>query len=500
MTTAFIVDGNGGEFRKSFHGTAKGFAMLVSDPFEFNLQPMMINTRNPNGSAVPGGPLPKGSRAPSNAEYSGLLECPCTDRKPKVVTKHNVVESGVCASKVGTAADCFKAVAALGLTPIQTNSSVASAAAPAGCSVTATQTGFDAVFNSAPSVTPCGNATGPRRALGANSAAGVEVSVDLNQGTNCTPATSDLAGGWDFPGSKQFPGKYAVGFTQINATFYSVKISQGICGDPGCVGRLDGSTFTMVQGFPKALAATVAPDWGSMTFTNGATWDRQPACTGLATITAKGPSAAWFGAGFGGSTMKDTYTIIIDGDGVVTERQLGDHDPGIALARSVTVTKSVVADGVRTVTVTRTLAGLSPQHFSFDPTADAVPFVGAVGSGPTFAYHHARGSALMMLVEVGGPMCVCEGGASGSIDGVAFNNHCVQQPLSDLLALKNDICFIETYEGGLKCCSHKSILLDSDQTIPPAIDTFQMKFSKPIAACSCTPPPGPAPHSASSAA
>ena len=65
---------------------------------------------------------------------------------------------------------------------------------------------------------------------------------------------------------------------------------------------------------------------------------------------------------------------------------------------------------------------------------------------------------------------------SGSIDGVSFGNHCAERPTSDLLALKNDICFIETYGGGLKCCSHKSILLDSNQTVPPAVDTFNMKF------------------------
>ena len=49
-----------------------------------------------------------------------------------------------------------------------------------------------------------------------------------------------------------------------------------------------------------------------------------------------------------------------------------------------------------------------------------------------------------MLVEAGSPLCVCTGGASGSIDGVQFSNHCQQQPTSDLLALKNDVCYIET--------------------------------------------------------
>eukprot|EP00657_Telonema_sp_P-1_P008091 TRINITY_DN28670_c0_g1_i1.p1 TRINITY_DN28670_c0_g1~~TRINITY_DN28670_c0_g1_i1.p1 ORF type:complete len:187 (-),score=52.90 TRINITY_DN28670_c0_g1_i1:77-637(-) len=81
-----------------------------------------------------------------------------------------------------------------------------------------------------------------------------------------------------------------------------------------------------------------------------------------------------------------------------------------------------------------------------------------------------------MLVQVSSPMCVCAGGSSGSIDGVAFNNRCASRPTSDLLYLKNDVCFIETYGGGLKCCAHKSILLDSAQEVPSAVDTYRMKF------------------------
>ena len=88
----------------------------------------------------------------------------------------------------------------------------------------------------------------------------------------------------------------------------------------------------------------------------------------------------------------------------------------------------------------------------------------------------ARGSSQLMLVEAGAPMCVCAGSVSGSIDGIAFTTQCQPRPRSDLLALDNDICNLQTYEGGLKCCSHKSILLDLNQTIPPAVDTYRMKF------------------------
>ena len=43
-------------------------------------------------------------------------------------------------------------------------------------------------------------------------------------------------------------------------------------------------------------------------------------------------------------------------------------------------------------------------------------------------------------------------------------------------AAGNDVCDVLTYEGGLKCCTHGSILLDSNQTVPPQRDVYKMKF------------------------
>ena len=48
---AFIVDGNGGEYKKSRHGTPTGFGILVQSPRKFSIQPMNINTRDPNNTA-----------------------------------------------------------------------------------------------------------------------------------------------------------------------------------------------------------------------------------------------------------------------------------------------------------------------------------------------------------------------------------------------------------------------------------------------------------------
>ena len=42
---------------------------------------MQINTLNPDGSGMRGGPLPRSSAAPPGAAYSGILECPCSTRR-----------------------------------------------------------------------------------------------------------------------------------------------------------------------------------------------------------------------------------------------------------------------------------------------------------------------------------------------------------------------------------------------------------------------------------
>ena len=76
---AFIVDGNGGEYKKSRHGTAAPWGVLVHSPSVFTVQPMMINTRDPAAAASypfnTKGPstdpawLPAEAASPPNATY-----------------------------------------------------------------------------------------------------------------------------------------------------------------------------------------------------------------------------------------------------------------------------------------------------------------------------------------------------------------------------------------------------------------------------------------------
>eukprot|EP00091_Calanus_sinicus_P006606 TRINITY_DN17302_c0_g1_i2.p1 TRINITY_DN17302_c0_g1~~TRINITY_DN17302_c0_g1_i2.p1 ORF type:complete len:147 (-),score=29.71 TRINITY_DN17302_c0_g1_i2:168-608(-) len=89
---------------------------------------------------------------------------------------------------------------------------------------------------------------------------------------------------------------------------------------------------------------------------------------GKATITLSGPNGKWFSVGLGSPhfVMSDKpYTIVVDGTGNVSERKLGDHDPGTVLASSLTVTSNSVKDGVRKVVMTRKFAGKTPDHYTF---------------------------------------------------------------------------------------------------------------------------------------
>ena len=89
-TNAGLHEGNGGEYRKSFHGFASPVAYLVDSPTSVHVLPMQIDTWNRDAMNVTGSKFvpylqPKHSLAPQgpDAMYSGLLECPLTDKVVK---------------------------------------------------------------------------------------------------------------------------------------------------------------------------------------------------------------------------------------------------------------------------------------------------------------------------------------------------------------------------------------------------------------------------------
>lgn len=58
--------------------------------------------------------------------------------------------------------------------------------------------------------------------------------------------------------------------------------------------------------------------------------------SGRVTISLQGPAAVWLGVAFNATSMAQLpYAIIVDGNGAVTERTLGDHDAGTLLSPQV---------------------------------------------------------------------------------------------------------------------------------------------------------------------
>ena len=328
-SSAFITSGNGGEYRKTAHRFAPGYAVVLDSPTALQDSPMQIDTWNRDEMDISGatppkfvpGPLPAGSQAPKlNPEYSGLLECPMTTRIEKVVDgSYAVVSDGACSEPITTKWECFNAAAkTMGGSGLKfVNKTGTDTSKPVGCSATSTGSALEAevFFNTL-----------------------TESSTRCAAGVTAVLATAELLG---------------------------------------------------------SLAVSVWLNPANQT----------------ATIRLAGPADVWFGVGFNASAMKDQpWAITVEGSGKVSERRLADQGGGSTtstLAPSVTVASNTVAGNTRTVVVTRSLKG---PYYNFTATSAAAttPFIGAVGSGPAFAYHKNKGlGSLSFLPVQSAGACVC---------------------------------------------------------------------------------------------
>jgi len=139
LSFLFFSEANGGEFRQSFHGYPRNYAQLIRSPRFFNIQPMQIDTRNRNPKYINqtkfvAGILPKESAAPPNACYSGLLECPCTDRIHKeIIHSYGVSLSDMCHTPILNDSICLNMSNTFGGYYNQTISRVNNPEMPYGC-------------------------------------------------------------------------------------------------------------------------------------------------------------------------------------------------------------------------------------------------------------------------------------------------------------------------------------------------------------------------------
>ena len=173
----------------------------------------------------------------------------------------------------------------------------------------------------------------------------------------------------------------------------------------------------------------------------------------------------------------EPYALIILGNGTVTERKLGNHVAGSILKSSVKVLSNTVMNHRRTVVLTRALVGITSDHFTFSTSQGTIPFINAVGKTANFGPHRDRAPASLTLLSKDDISCLCAG-AQGTIDGYPLNANCLAEPISDLLSTNNPTCQVSSYVGGLACCRHGTILLDTDQedTRPKHVDSVFFRF------------------------
>jgi hypothetical protein len=117
------------------------------------------------------------------------------------------------------------------------------------------------------------------------------------------------------------------------------------------------------------------------------------------------------------------------------------------------------------VKLSRALAGVTAEHYSFDLRGSTLLFINARGAGRYTAWPNPGDVASKLtLLRADGPTCACDLGITGTLGGLPLHKSCPPPPLSDLALQHNPTCSIETYLGGLSCARHLEFLLDKNQS------------------------------------
>ena len=116
-------------------------------------------------------------------------------------------------------------------------------------------------------------------------------------------------------------------------------------------------------------------------------------------IEFSGPSSGYYAVGFGATSMTNAYTIVVNANGTVAERKLGNHQGGNTLSSSISY-NAVTASGTRTAYIDRARAGASGNHYTFSLNGGSINLIWAKG-GTSFGNHgnSNRGFASINLVD-----------------------------------------------------------------------------------------------------
>ena len=99
----------------------------------------------------------------------------------------------------------------------------------------------------------------------------------------------------------------------------------------------------------------------------------------------------------------EPYAIIIDGTGAVTERKLGNHNPGTLLPSTITIISNTVNNNIRKVVMQRPLKGME-----YCVKSGSLNVITAIGSTPELSYHAARTASTIVLLPDTSSACVCK--------------------------------------------------------------------------------------------
>lgn len=396
---------NGGEYRKSFHGYAPGFAQVLESPTHFQVTPMQIDTWHrekmnlTHPSQFVAGPLPRNSNAPPGAAYSGLLECPVTTRIRKEIDGGYVakVDGGLCKQNIETASECY--AAAKGLAGKEhmnfTYTTVADTSLPQGCSAVAdasSQGKVNVIFNSLATSVHCGSGDGVSSG-GAQSLVHVGLEID---------ATKDIV---------------TISLTGPDDVWFGV-------------------------GF-NAQAMADKP-WAVIIESGGKVSERQ--------LQDQNP----------GEELQQSVTVVsssvVGGQRkVVLQRPLKGLTPAHFTFKK---DESPVFPMINAV-------GSQPKlSYHKDKTPFTMLILPVQAKGVAGACICA--SKVAPFGQAKGKLVYVPTSQSGErgFGTISFPNKCAPWPRTDLLSMENPTCDIRAYSGGQSACHHMFSLLDADQEIP----------------------------------
>ena len=173
-----------------------------------------------------------------------------------------------------------------------------------------------------------------------------------------------------------------------------------------------------------------------------------------------GPSSGYFSVGFGSTGMNGTYILLVNSNGTMAERKLGQYNGGSVLTSSIAYS-AVTAGSTRTAYIERSRIGASTNHYTFPANGGSIPLIWAKG-GSSFGNHGNanRGIGSINLINQCNiptttltPQSICFG------DSVQIFGQWVSQPGT----------FLDTLATTIGC---DSIVEQSVQYTAPVVNTL----------------------------